>query len=760
MRFDRPKFLVVAACATFAILSAGAQSLIPRHVPEKVFHTTIKSHTSKTRIVVKLAEGETADLANGGFTGADHARLAGLNQLVHAIPLANVRRMFIRAADTLRAEKQQGEQRSGRQLADLTLYFIIEVPDSLPTARVEALIDALNALDIVEVAYPEPIPEPARADISPPTPTFESQQGYLNAAPQGVDARYAWALPGGAGNAMKFIDVENAWRTSHEDLKDPFVTLGQPLGSDLEHGTAVLGVVIGDSNGFGITGIAPQAGFGTASPGGSSTPAVINSAAAQLSPGDAILIEFHIPSGVNTGETCSCNTPQCGYVPIEFYQAEFDAIAAATALGVVVVEAGGNGSSNLDNAAYLGKFNRSVRDSGAILVGASVSTSRSPTCWTNHGSRIDLHGWGENVVTTGYSGLWVTADPNQYYTGTFAGTSSASPMVVGSVLALQGVKKAAGGPTYTPAQVRSLLVANGTPQSSHPWAIGPQPDLRATIVAVSTPSAIYSPAPGSTLPSSSVTFQWTSGLGIADRYLSVGSSAGGGQFFAGYVGAATSKLVSDLPTNGSTVYVRLSSWINGGWQVQDYTYTAVTPSPSAMISPSAGATLPSSVMTFTWTPGFAVADRYFTVGTTPTGGEIFASYVGAATSQVVSGLPTNQSTVYVRLHSWINGGWQTNPYTYTAADGNRSLITSPVPGGTLPSSSTTFQWSAGTGVADRYLSVGSTPGGGQFFAAYVGNASSQQVSGLPTNGSTVYARLSSWINGGWQFYDYTFTASQ
>ena len=37
-----------------------------------------------------------------------------------------------------------------------------------------------------------------------------------------------------------------------------------------------------------------------------------------------------------------------------------------------------------------------------------------------------------------------------------------------------------------------------------------------------------------------------------------------------------SRTVSGLPTNGSTIYVRLWSLIGSTWQFTDYTYTAVT----------------------------------------------------------------------------------------------------------------------------------------------------------------------------------------
>jgi hypothetical protein len=72
-------------------------------------------------------------------------------------------------------------------------------------------------------------------------------------------------------------------------------------------------------------------------------------------------------------------------------------------------------------------------------------------------------------------------------------------------------------------------------------------------------------------------------------------------------------------------------------------------------------------VTFTWSAGSAVGERYLTIGTTPGGSDVYAGYQGAALSRMVSGLPTGSRTVYVRLLSWINGGWSTFSYTYTSA---------------------------------------------------------------------------------------------
>lgn len=88
-------------------------------------------------------------------------------------------------------------------------------------------------------------------------------------------------------------------------------------------------------------------------------------------------------------------------------------------------------------------------------------------------------------------------------------------------------------------------------------------------------ATMITPVPGSTLSGSEVTFTWTD----INRtlYFRIGSSLGGSQYYSRFVpeNASSTHTVTGLPTDGSTIYVRLSTYIHGtGWQHQDYQYTA------------------------------------------------------------------------------------------------------------------------------------------------------------------------------------------
>ncbi len=87
------------------------------------------------------------------------------------------------------------------------------------------------------------------------------------------------------------------------------------------------------------------------------------------------------------------------------------------------------------------------------------------------------------------------------------------------------------------------------------------------------PASMTSPAPGSTLTGSTVTFQWNAGSGT--QYgLWVADSFGVNNLASPPASTLTSVTVTGLPTDGRMLYVRLWSLIGGSWQSIDYTYTA------------------------------------------------------------------------------------------------------------------------------------------------------------------------------------------
>lgn len=399
--------------------------------------------------------------------------------------VAGAEPLFPGPTSALAEERIAAAARSGKTMPDLSAWRRVQLRGTR-TAIDEALGD-LRERDDVTTAFEAPRPElpfmpgsTTTSDSCPVrTPPYEQLQGYLRQAPGGIDAPSAWAKPGGRGDAVWFADVEGAWNTKHEDLPGDRVTaIGPPMpGRDWEmHGTAVLGEVVSRDNELGMFGIAPNvARIITSSVTRASAATAIHLAQAQLRTGDVLLIELH-----SIG-------PRGRYLPMEYWDDVFDVIQIATARGVVVIEAAGNGFEDLDHEAYQGKLERRTRDSGAILVGAGAPavagyTDRSRLDFSNYGSRVDVQGWGRMVATLDYGDLQGCDAAQRKYTSTFAGTSSASPIVAGAALLIESIVKTERGCPLSPSDLRALLVETGSPQTDGPHGrakqhIGPRPDL-------------------------------------------------------------------------------------------------------------------------------------------------------------------------------------------------------------------------------------------------------------------------------------------
>ena len=481
------------------------------------------SHFPSQPELICLVQPDHGLRARGGAMEAPQASEArSINRLLEAAGASMVQ-IFGSAAQLAasRAAPAAAEAAAAADLPPLDNYFSVEVAPE----RMEQLAKELRALDTVSCAYVKPPASPAiylppqdEPQAPPeheglPTASFVARQTYLDAAPGGIDARHAWTRAGGKGQGVRIIDIEGAWRFTHEDLlANQGGMISGTASADIrwrDHGTAVVGVFGGDENAFGVTGISPQANtraisiFGP----GSGSAIAIRRAADALSAGDIILIELHRPGPGASG------AGQDGFIAIEWWPDDFAAIVYARSRGVIVVEAAGNGARNLDLAIYnaaapgfpatwRNPFNLANPQSGAIVVGAGApppgthgrnhGPDRSRLDFSNHGARVDAQGWGREVTTTGYGDLQGGPDEDLWYADTFSGTSSASPIVVGALACLQGALRAAGRPLLTPATARDILRTTGSAQTDAPGRpatqrIGNRPNLRQALARLLPP---------------------------------------------------------------------------------------------------------------------------------------------------------------------------------------------------------------------------------------------------------------------------------
>jgi hypothetical protein len=263
---------------------------------------------------------------------------------------------------------------------------------------------------------------------------------------------------------------------------------------------------------------------------------------------------------------------------------------------------------------------------------------------------------GSSATFTWTAGSQVT----QYnvHVGT-TGPGSSNIAASGSITAL--TYSASGIPTSGGAlNVRLYSLISGA------WQYNDYTYAEASLAA---PAVMSTPAPSSTLTGSSATFTWTTGTGVSQYLIHVGTT-GPGSYNVVNTGTlhTTSTTIPGIPTTGATLNVRLYSFINSAWQYNDYTYTEyLPPAPATMTSPAQGSTLSGSSATFTWTTGTGVSQYLIHVGTTGPGSyNVVNTGTLHTTSTTITGIPTTGATLNVRLYSFINSAWQYNDYTYTA----------------------------------------------------------------------------------------------
>jgi hypothetical protein len=387
----------------------------------------------------------------------------------------------------------------------LNKYFVVKIPDekSRDVEYINNIVRMFENDKDVDIIYPATKPvsmdkyvtengelshfslddntlsSPERNIGNPPS--FIHMQDYLK-SPDERRAGYALGginafnlhkhYAGSKGEGVTVLSSENGrWNNDHIDLPKALFSIGTDIPSSRYHDTMSLGIMAGKDNGFGVQGIAHQAQFAYAAWQVSNFVNGIK----LLKAGDVVQIGQQRSTSLIT--TSECRSGNC-FVPVENEQAWFDAIKTATDSGIHVIMAAGNGNVNLDLPVFQGKFDRNVRDSGAIIAGAVCGNDGKKAEFSTYGSRIDSAAWGcWDIVTTTLdpaANLW--RETNAQYTQSYSGTSSANPIIAGAAASLSGMAKHYGK-SLSPKQLRKLLTDTGTPLVDTHQPIGTQPDV-------------------------------------------------------------------------------------------------------------------------------------------------------------------------------------------------------------------------------------------------------------------------------------------
>jgi hypothetical protein len=486
---------ITAVLLSIGALSAGGAAPLPESPVARPVAPPV-APDFPSRVVVKFKDELKVRARDGRLTGvgvapgaargpakdrgqfADRLAALGLDPAIEFVQLLQL------PQERLAFLEERARKASGRAQPDLA--SMIELRG--PREAMDAAVAALHASPLVEwVQYEMLTPPPpfvgGCADFAPATPSYVSLQGYRGPNP-GLDMDALWARGNARGAGIRVADCEYWFNPDHEDLCGVVPEPGQTPRQEIitwgwhEHGTAVLGELVGADNGYGVLGLVPDASAyffpEWTVEGGSRRATAIAQAVAAVAAGDVVLLEMQ--TALSSGSTA--------YGPAELDLSVWTITKNATDAGVVVVAAAGNGNQNLDSATYASY--RARGDSGAIIVGAgSATVQHGKLSFSTFGSRVNVQGWGEAVFTAGYGNYaQLGGDARQRYIATFSGTSSASPFIAASCAALQSYAVANIGRRLTPLELREILVATGRPQQGAGGAIGPFPNLPAAADAV------------------------------------------------------------------------------------------------------------------------------------------------------------------------------------------------------------------------------------------------------------------------------------
>ncbi|SFN53029.1 Por secretion system C-terminal sorting domain-containing protein [Chryseobacterium oleae] len=372
---------------------------------------------------------------------------------------------------------------SGESVEKLRRIFKVNIPlqNNEDAEKLAHTLERFPEVEYVSVMSSTPI-EPPFVKAFVATPDLESLQTYLNDNP-GINAKYAWSR-GITGQNIRIRDVEYGFYKTHEMLSnqnsiqlEPGYSPNAGLANNnyRDHGTAVVSILGSVKDNIGLSGAAYSAsqikGYMEWTTVGYNRASAVSRSINASQAGDIILYEMQ--TGGKDGQYC----------PAEYDSVIWDLTKAATDSGIIIIAAAGNGNQNLDDPFYAAY--RARGNSGAIIVGAgSPNTTHSKLSFSTFGNRVDVQGWGSNVLAAGYGSYQKYDNDNNRTYNYFSGTSSATPVVASAATLIQSYYYQTTGQYMTPAAMKNLLISTGIPQGGTVvnQKIGPFPNVKNAIL--------------------------------------------------------------------------------------------------------------------------------------------------------------------------------------------------------------------------------------------------------------------------------------
>jgi hypothetical protein len=197
--------------------AAGAQQQEQPRIAVKLSAAAHEKQQADPNFVATLIQRPSVQ----GFTGSGASKVS-VSALIGSEITAKITRVSARDA--------------GFQAPNFDVWYQLQVPTltqsfSAPDtqngtgAGGPKLALPQDVVDLIHELHKLPEVETAHALYPGPPPAIDASddprsknQGYLDPAPKGIDARYAWGFTGGDGAGANIVDVEQGWNFNHEDL--------------------------------------------------------------------------------------------------------------------------------------------------------------------------------------------------------------------------------------------------------------------------------------------------------------------------------------------------------------------------------------------------------------------------------------------------------------------------------------------------------------------------------------------------------------
>jgi len=235
-------------------------------------------------------------------------------------------------------------------------------------------------------------------------------------------------------------------------------------------------------------------------------------------------------------------------------------------------------------------------------------------------------------------------------------------------------------------------------------------------------------------------YEWRPLYGAERFYLYVGTAPGRKDVIDSGETLRTSWPMTPL-AGGTTYYIRLHTKKSTVWYWRDYTIQ--TDDISLLTKPWNDQQLVDPASSYAWMPVADAEKYYLYVGSTPGAKDLVntgeTTQLKYPTRALPGGVP-----LYARM--WVRkaGGWRYRDSVFSTRASPRFIF--PTPGQVGVGSSIRFKWAPVAGAASYTLSVGTTPGDDDVFAATETANSELDVTSLPAS-AALYATVTTKVGG-------------